>query len=124
MSKNLYNTLYGSPLKKGNGSKRSPKGALQIGNGNLTPRKRMVKKRMVSNGGVNGGGIARGLFGFIGQSLKTCNCFQQNLAGEQIEGPTLSTNCRRWQKCSKCCSNSFGNDWYGEDPISSIIRRR
>ena len=80
MSKNLYNTLYGNPLKKGNGS--------------------------------------------IGQSLKTCNCFQQNLAGEQIEGPTLSTNCRRWQKCSKCCSNSFGNDWYGEDPISSIIRRR
>ena len=116
MSKNLYNTLYGNSLKKGNGSKRSPKGALQIGNGNLTPRR--------MGGPPNGGGVERGWFGDLVRHWiagRKCECMHTGT------GEGFTTNLGRASDCVGACAGGQG-EWVGAGggggAIQGIRRRR
>tara|TARA_R110000824_G_scaffold90124_1_gene220415 strand:- start:799 stop:1125 length:327 start_codon:yes stop_codon:yes gene_type:complete len=108
MSKNLYNTIYGNSLKKGNGSKRSP---------NLTPKRRM-------GGPPNGGGVERGWFGDLVRHWiagRKCECMHSGT------GEGFSTNIGRHSDCVGACAGGQGV-WVGGGggggAVQGIRRRR
>jgi len=134
MKQNLYGNMYGSSNRKprGNGAKRSVNGNLEIGNGNLTPRKRIRKavKPMPRRKGV--AGVFNVLFGgginkeidWSGKVKGKKQCFCTPPAGYEDLGGTQSIMCHRFRKCSNCCQSRFGANWDGYDAIQGMNPRR
>jgi len=120
MSDHVYGAFYGSNSRKpkGNGARKSINGNLQVGNGNLTPR-----RRMGSNGGMNGGGIERGWFSNLMNLFipEPCHC-------TDAQGMGFTTQCpgnKKNQDCVACCGSLNGVPaGSGNGQIRRVRRRR
>ena len=118
MSNHVYGAFYGnSPKRKprGTGAKRSSNGNLAVGNGNLTPR-----KRMSANGKPMGGGMEKRPH-WLGNLLNnllngSCHCTR----GDE------TFNCRkgRHPDCASACTACTGAMNPSGGSVSGLRKRR